>query len=134
MLALDGNGGDVIVVWSSLERWEHSLVDSINVLLLAENDSTTSTAHGLMCGSCDNICVLEWVGENLRGDKTGEMGHVDQEKSSYLVAYLTETWVVDVTWVGRCTSDDHLGHECASNVLEFIIVDDTGFGVDSVWE
>lgn len=147
LLEGDGQSGDGVVVGTTLVAGEDGEVDGVLELVesllaslgvdgadtLAEEDhGTAGTTEGLVGGGGDNIGVLEGSGDDLGGNETGNVSHVNHEVGTNGVGNLAHTLVVDQTAVGRGTSDQNLRAVEDGVLLERIVVNDAGLLVDAV--
>lgn len=125
-----------VVVRTTLKSREDSVVDlllHLGVLVLAEEDETsTRTTEGLVGGGADKVTLVERVLLNLSRDETRDVGHVHEEVGALAVGNLAQALVVPVTRVGGGTADDKAGLEEVSLLLEELVVDQAGVGVDLV--
>lgn len=146
---LQGNsqGSDGVVVRATLVTREDGEVDGVLEIVedllaglgvngadtLAEEDhSTTGTTKRLVGGGGDDIGVLEGGRDNLGGDETRDVSHVDNEVSTDGVGNLAHALVVDKTAVGRGTGNQDLGAVEDGVLLESVVVNDTSVKVDTV--
>lgn len=83
-------------------------------------------------GGADDIAVLERIILNLSSDETRDVGHVHHEVRTVEVSDLAKTLVVPVSRVSGGTTDQDPGLEEESVLLECVVVDETGGGVDLV--
>lgn len=142
LLEGDGNTGNSVVVGTSLDGGEDSLVDTaleiltlldLGILVLAEEDQTgTGATEGLVGGGGDNIAVFEGRLGLLSGNETGDVGHVGHEVGTVLVGDLAEAGIVPLTGVGRGTADENLGAEELGVLLESVKINETGGHIDLV--
>jgi hypothetical protein len=140
-------------VRSTLASGEDGGVDpglNVGLLVLAEEDETsTGTTQGLVTGNVstglirilehlrgggDNVAELEWRALLSSSDQTRDVGHVAHEVGTLSIGNLPETSIVPVTGVGGSTADEQSRLEEVGVGLELRVVDQTGFGVDTVWE
>lgn len=148
---LEGNGesSDGVVVGATLMAGEDGEVDLVLEVVegllaglgvdgadaLAEEDhGTTGATERLVGGGGDNVGVLEGGGDDLGGDETRDVGHVDDEVGTDEVGNLAHALVVNETAVGRGTGDEDLGAVEDGVLLEHVIVNDAGLEVDAVGE
>lgn len=137
---LEGNGdtGNGVVVGSTLACGEDGSVDTgleVLLLVLAEEDETgTRTTEGLVGGGGDNVTELEGRVLLGSGNETRDVGHVGHQVCTLAVGNLAETLVLPVTGVGGTTANHKSGLEEVGVGSELLVVDDTGLGVDTVWE
>ena len=137
LLELGGDAGDLVLVGSTLKGGEDGLVDAglEATLVLAEEDHTgTRTTEGLVGGGGNDVAVLEGTGLLAGGDEAGDVGHVHEEEGAVGIGDLTELLVVPITRVGGSTADEHGGLEEGGVLLELLVVDEAGLGVDAVGE
>lgn len=87
-----------------------------------------------MGSSCNDITVFKRGLVHTGGNETGNVSHIHHEVTADLVGDFPHTSVVDLTAVGRGTSDKNLRtvHECI--LFEPVVVDQASFKVDTVWE
>lgn len=69
---------------------------------------------------------------DLGSDKTRDVSHIHHEVRTVDVGNLAKTLVVPITRVSRSTTDQNSGLEEESVLLEGVIVDEAGSGVDLV--
>lgn len=123
---------------STLASGEDGGVDSslnVGLLVLPEEDETSSgTSQGLVGGGGDDITVLEWRALFTSGNKTGNVSHVGKKVSSLSIGNLPQSRVIPISGVGGSTTNEQSGLVEVGVGLELGVVDDTGGGVDSVWE
>mmetsp|Transcript_9141 Transcript_9141/g.30474 ORF Transcript_9141/g.30474 Transcript_9141/m.30474 type:complete len:236 (+) Transcript_9141:409-1116(+) len=95
LLQCNGESADGVVVRTSLQTGENSLVDSLFIVIhdglsllvlrllsLAEEDHGTSrTSERLVGGSGDDVSVLEWIRNNSRCHQSRDVSHVGKEDS-----------------------------------------------------
>lgn len=146
---LQGNsqGSDGVVVRATLVAGEDGEVDGVLEVVegllatlgvdgadtLAEEDhGTTGTTEGLVGSGGDDIGVLERSRDNLGGDKTRDMSHIDNKVSTDRIGNLAHTLVVDKTAVGGSTGNEDLRAVEDGVLLEGVIIDDAGVEVDTV--
>lgn len=79
---------------------------------------------------CVNICMYIY----LSGDEAADVGHVAEEEGAALVGDGAEAGVVPVAGVGAAAADDEAGAEVEGLLLELVVVDVAGGGVDLVGE
>lgn len=147
LLEGDREGGDGVVVGTTLVTGEDGEVDGVLELVegllaglgvdgadtLAEEDhGTTGTTEGLVGGGGDNVGVLEGSGDDLGGDETGDVSHVDHEVGTDGVGNLAHALVVDETAVGRGTGNEDLGAVEDGVLLEHVVVDDASLLIHAV--
>ena len=123
---------------STLASGEDGSVDpslDIGLLVLSEEDETSSgTPQSLVGGGGDDITELEWRALFTSSDKTRDMSHVGKEVSSLSIGNLPQSRVIPISGVGGSTTNEQSGLVEVGVGLELGVVDDTGRGVDSVWE
>ncbi|KAH3684556.1 hypothetical protein WICPIJ_004446 [Wickerhamomyces pijperi] len=142
------SGGDGVVVWTTLVTWEDGEVDWVfqvvkdfltglgvdgSDTLSEENHGTSWTSEGLVGGGGDNVGVFEWGWDHASSDQTGDVGHVDNQVGTNLVGDFSHSLVVDQSTVSRGTGNQHLWSEQDGVLLQGVVVNDTGFQVNSVW-
>ena len=98
-LQLNGEGSDVGVVGATLEHGEDSKVNGFFELLTEEDHARAGATKGLVSCGCHNISILEGGREQLSSDEARGVGHISHKEGAYLVANLTEAFVVHVTGV-----------------------------------
>lgn len=146
---LQGNSqsGDGVVVGTTLVTREDGEVDGVLEVVegllaslgvdgadtLAEEDhGATRTTERLVGGGGDDIGVLEGGRNDLGGDETRDVSHIDNEVSSDGVSNLAHALVVDETAVGRGSGNQDLGAVEDGVLLEGVVVNDTSVKVDTV--
>ena len=149
LLESDSQGRNGVVVGSTLMAGKDREVDwtlkiiqglfsSLGISLadsLAEEDhGTTRTTERLVCSRSDNICELEWTWDHTSSDETRDVSHVNDQVCTNKVCDLTHASIVDQTAVCRGTSNKNFGSIHEGILLQFFIVDDASFKVDTVWE
>src|SRR6059036_3445039 len=67
-----------------------------------------------------------------RGDQPGEMGHVDEQQGSDLVANRAEAGEIEVARIGRATGDDHLRLVLFGESLDLLEVDQMVVAADAI--
>lgn len=127
-----GEDGEVDGVLEVVE----SLLASLGVngadTLAEEDHSTTGTTERLVGGGGDNIGVLEGGGDDLGGNETRDVSHIDNEVGTDRVGNLAHALVVDETAVGGGTGNEDLGAVEDGVLLESVVVNDAGLEVDTV--
>jgi hypothetical protein len=86
-------------------------------------------------GGGDDLGVrdrVEVAGEDLAGDETGEVRHVDHERGADLVGDLAHDPEVHQAGVGRVAGDDDQRLELTGRDAQRVVVDQTGGGVGAV--
>src|SRR6185369_6869610 len=138
---LEGNSqsSDGVVVGATLVAREDGEVDgalkvveSLSTSLgvdgadtLAEEDhGTTGATERLVSSGGDNVGVLEGSGDDLSGNETRDVSHINNEVSTDRVSDLAHALVVNETAVGRGTSNKDLRAVKLSVLLEGVIVND----------
>lgn len=149
LLEGDGEGGDGVVVGTSLVAGENGEVDGalevVEDLLaglsvgladtLAEEDHGAAGAtEGLVGGGGDDVAVLEGRLVDAGGDEAGDVSHVHEEVGADLVGDFAHAGVVDLTAVGRGSGHESLGAVHEGVLLELVVVDEAGLEVDAVGE
>ena len=79
-----------------------------------------------MCSRHDDVCVFEGVIEKPSSDRTTDVADVSMEDGSNIVADLTESLIIEISWVGGEPGNDKLGLEFLSLFVELVIVDQMG--------
>ena len=79
-----------------------------------------------MCSRHDYVCVFEGVIEKPGSDRTTDVADVSMEDGSNIVADLTESLIIEISWVGGEPSDNKLGLEFLGFSVELVIVDEMG--------
>jgi len=91
--------------------WPLKIVHDLLALLdlsntLAEKDHGTSgPTEGLVGSGGNDIGMLEWTRNDLGGDQSGDMSHINNQVGTNRVSDLPHAAVVNVTAVSRCTGD-----------------------------
>lgn len=80
----------------------------------------------------NDIGILERSGDDLGGDKTGDMGHIDNKVSTDRVSNLPHALIVNQTTISRGPGDEDLGAVEDSVLGELVIIDDASLKVNSV--
>lgn len=147
LLESNGQGGDGVVVRATLVSREDGEVDGVLEVVesllaslginradaLAEEDhGTAGTTERLVGGGGDNVSVLEGGRDNLGGDETRDVSHIDNEVGTHGVGNLAHALVVDETAVSRGTGNEDLGAKENGILSQLVVVDDAGLDVDSV--
>lgn len=100
---------------------------------LAEEDHGAAGAtERLVSGGGDDVSVEEGGGDNLGGDKTRNVCHINNEVSANEISNLAHALVVNQTAVGRGTGDKDLGAVKDDVLLKLVVVDDSSVQVDTV--
>jgi hypothetical protein len=125
-------------VRSTLASGEDGSVDpslDIGLLVFSKEDETSSgTPQSLVSGSGNDITELEWRALLTGGNETRDVGHVGKKVSSLSIGNLPQSRVVPVSGVGGTTTNEQSRLVKVGVGLELGVVNDTGGGVDSVWE
>lgn len=136
LLEGDGHGGNGVVVRATLARGEDGLVDAVLEVITtvaAEEDQTSAGAtEGLVGGGGDDVAEVEGRLGLFAGNQTGNVGHVAHEVGAVLVGDLAHGVILELTRVGGGTADEELGAEERSVLLEALVVNEAGLGVDLV--
>lgn len=147
LLQGDSQSSDGVVVGTTLVTREDGEVDralkvvegllaSLSIdgtnTLAEEDHGTTRTTERLVGSGGNNVGILEGSRDDLGGNETGDVGHVDNKVSTNGVGDLTHAGVVDQTAVGRGTGNEDLGAVENGVLLEGIIVNDASLEVDAV--
>ena len=85
-----------------------------------------------MGGGGDHIGVRQRVRVQARGNQAGDVGHVDEQQCANLVGDLTEARKIEGLGVSGETGHDHFRLAFDGQALNFVVVDQTGIGVDAV--
>lgn len=148
---LQGNSqsANLVVVRATLKRGENREVDLVLKVvyrirrlpllgrlraLPVEDHTGSRTPQALVGCGRDDVTVLKWVGSFLSGDEAADVGHVAEEEGAALVGDGAEAGVVPVAGVGAAAADDEAGAEVEGLLLELVVVDVAGGGVDLVGE
>lgn len=97
-----------------------------------EDHSTTGTTERLVGSGGDNISVEERRRNNLRGNETRDMSHINHKVGADEVSDLAHASVVNVAAVCGGTGNESLGAVENGSLLEHVIVNDTGCRVNTV--
>lgn len=128
-----GQSANLVDVRASLHHGEHAKVDFVRQLLaLGKDDTTSGTSHHLVSGRGDDIGILKGVIEHSGGHQAAVVGHVDHEKGTSLVSYLSESLVVEVVAVSRVASDEDVRLELKGNLFHLLVVNMTSLLVEVV--
>lgn len=100
--------------------------------LSEEDHGTTGTTERLVGGGGDDVSPQEGRRNGLSGDKTRDVGHIDNQVSANGVSNLAHALVVDQTAVSGGTGNKDLGAVQDSVLLELVVVDDASVEVDTV--
>jgi hypothetical protein len=107
----------------------------VGLLVFSEEDETGSgTPQGLVGGGGDNVTVLERRVLLTGSNETRDVGHIGKEVGALGIGDLPQSCIVPITGVGGTTADQQSRLVEVGVGLELGVVDDTGRGVDSVWE
>lgn len=127
-----GEDGEVYGVLKVVENLSASLGVDGSDTSSEEDHGTTRTTERLVGGGGDNVGVLKGRGDDLSGNKTRNVGHVDDKVSTNLVSNLAHALIVNETAVGRGTGNKDLGSVEDGGLLEHVVVNDTSGEVDTV--
>ena len=151
-----GEGGDLVVVGSALQRREDGLVDGLLEALAVEDHAGARAAEALVRGGRHHVRVLEGVVDLPGGHEARDVCHVAQQQRAHLrraarerggeqrtaraaaglrrarahlVADLAHAPVVPLARVGGGAGDDHLWPEESRPLLQALVVDEPRGGV-----
>jgi len=126
LLKLDCEGSNRHVVGTSLEHREHCKINGFFVLLLRENNARSWTSQTFVSCGGNNIAVLKWVGHQLAGNQSTDMGHVAHQIGSTRISDLSKSLIVKVSRVSTGSTNKHLWFKFCCSSSEGIIVDQSG--------
>jgi hypothetical protein len=149
LLQSNSKGGDGVIMRSTLVAWKDREVDGtlkviqslLASLRISLADALTEEDHGtaratkrLVCCRRDNICVLEGAWDDSSSNKTRDVSHVNNEVCTDKIRDLPHASIINQSAVCRCTSNEDLGSVHKGILFKLVIVDDTSFEVNAVWE
>ena len=85
-----------------------------------------------MRGAGCDVGDIHRTGIKAHGDESGNVGHVGQQVSVHAVGDIFETLPVQKTAVGRKSGDNHPGPMLLGQLLNLVVVDLPGIGVQAV--
>jgi hypothetical protein len=77
-------------------------------------------------GGRNDVAILEWARQLASSNQAGCVGYVTHQPSLLLICGRTESLVVPVTRVCRCTADDESRFEDLRSFVDAFIVDELG--------
>ncbi len=108
---LEGGGftGDGVHQRPALDAREHLGIDAFGKFLLAEDDSGTGAAQGLMGGGSHHIGIRNGAHVQSRCHQSGNMRHIHQQFGAHGVCNLAETGEIHLARISRSPHQDELG-------------------------
>src|SRR5690554_363977 len=128
-------GSDHVHQRAALRFREHREVQLLLQLFISigrQDQATTRTTQGLVSGGSHHVCEGQRRRVYTGSHKTGDVRHVDEQVSTYLVGDFAETRPVNDLRVGRETGHDHLRLVLNRQTFDFFVVDGAGFSVQAV--
>ena len=131
-LQADGLGGDDVHQGAALGAGEDGGVELFGPFLLGQDQTAAGAAERLMRRRRDDVGIGNGAHMRTAGDEAGDMGHIDHQQRAVAVGDLAEDLEVDRSGVRRRTGDDQLRAILLDQLLDLVIVDAAGGGVDTV--
>lgn len=123
-LELGGQSSDLVVVRTALQTGEHSEVDSVLKLLLAEDDAGAGSSQRLVGRGGHDVAVGEGVVHELSGNESTVVSDIGHQESANGVSDLTETREIKITRITRRAGDQKLGLELSNINRQLVVVDE----------
>ena len=127
-----GLGGDNVHQRAALGAGEDGLVNSLGVLLLAEDHAAPGASQGLVGGSGNHVGVGHRVLMDPRRHQPGDVGHIHHELSPAGAGDLPELSEVDSPGIGAGPGHNELGLHFQGLGHQFVIVNAAGIRVHAV--
>lgn len=83
LVEADRLGGDDVHERAALDTWEHLSVDFLGKFLAAQDEASTRSAQAFVCGGGDEVGKRNRGGMSASGNKSRDVGHVDEEIGTY---------------------------------------------------
>jgi hypothetical protein len=131
---LCGESCDVVVVGTALQHREEGIVDPlVQAFLSPADDHTCSGAvERLVSRGGDHICVFEGVSDLTSSEQTGKMCNVNKKESTYIIANLTESLIIDVSRITGVACHNQLGFALLGPVREVVVIHQVRIWVQTV--
>src|SRR5690606_7358603 len=97
-----------------------------------QNQTTTWTAQGFVSGSGGYVSNLHRVRIQTGSNQTGDVRHIDKQVSTDFVSDIAEALPIYDLRVSRETGNNDFRLMFQRQTFNFVIVDQTGFGVQTV--
>ena len=107
---------------TALSTRENTLVDSLGIFFLAEDEAAAGAAKGLMSGAGYNICVFYGVHMKTGCNKAGDMSHIYHEDSADFMCDISDDIEANSSGICACTGNDELRLAFICNAAELIII------------
>jgi len=120
-------------VWTTLQRWEHSKVDGINVLLTCQNHTRSWTSQTLVGRCRDDITEFKWLVQQFGCNETASVRNIGHQKRANRVRYFPKLLVIVVGWIRTSSANNHLWFELEHLFGKSLIIDQTIFFFNVVW-
>mmetsp|Transcript_63146 Transcript_63146/g.117460 ORF Transcript_63146/g.117460 Transcript_63146/m.117460 type:complete len:217 (+) Transcript_63146:227-877(+) len=144
----DCQGGDCMIVGSTLQTWKHSRVhlllklihDGFTGLIHSslpfpeENHGTTWPTQGLVCCCGHNIGVLKRGWNNTCGYQARNVSHVSEQVRPARLSNLLHAGIVNEASISTCASNDDLRAQTDCKLLALFIIDVAGLDIQTVWD
>lgn len=62
-----------------------------------------------MCGSCDNVSMIEWRRNDPGRDQSADMSHVNEQVGAAEIGNLSHAFVVNQAAIGGGTGNENFG-------------------------
>ena len=116
-------GRDHLAERPALHAREDGPVDSLRVLLLAEDEPSARAGERLVRRRGDEVAVRHGARVQAGGDEPGVVRHVAEEQGADLVGDLAELVRLDRPRIGRPAADDQLWPVLLRELEHVVVVD-----------
>ena len=131
LLEADRLGRNHMHQGAALDAREDRLVDRRPKTLLAEDEPSPGSPHGLMSSRGRELGVGDWTGVQAGGHQAGDVGHVRHQVGPHLPGDLPEGGKVDHPGIGTGAGDDQPGPHLPCPAPDVFVVKDA-IPVDSI--
>ena len=131
-LHVSRNCTDLLIVWSSLQSWEDSIVDllgQIPFIFAGEDNTGTGSLKRLVRGRHNDISVVKRSVLESTSDESTNVAHIGEQVGIDAVANLTELVILQLTRVGRSACHDKIRAELYCFPGKGIVVNEHGFTI-----
>ena len=124
LLEADCLARDDVLQRAALRAGKDGLVDSLRVLLAAQDHATARAAQRLVRRGGHEVGVRHRGRVLARGDQTGNVRHIDHQQAASLVGDVAQPGKVDDARIGGRARDDEFGLHFKRLTFKRVVVDD----------
>ena len=130
----DGFGSNHVHQWATLCTRKYQRLEFLfkRFIGFRQNNAATWATQRFMCGRSHYVGMRNRIGINTGSHQTGNVCHVNKEISADRFCDRRHAFPIDNLRIGGETSDDHFWFVFVRQGLNFIVINQTGIGINAV--